>query len=55
MVSDGDLALAAFLKREFVPAGEMTQWLRAFAALAENLDSVPSTCIRQLPTTYNSH
>lgn len=53
--SAGDLALAAWLnglpKKGVCTAGETTQWLRAFAALAENLDSVPSTYCRQLPTT----
>lgn len=55
MVSSSDSWLHRLHKKGVCTAGETTQWLRAFAALAENLDSVPSTYIRQLPTTYNSH
>jgi hypothetical protein len=35
-------------------AGEMTQWLRALAALAEDSNSIPSTHIWQLINTHNS-
>lgn len=32
----------------------MVQWLKALAALPEVPSLVPSTCVRQLPTAYNS-
>lgn len=35
-------------------AGEMAQWVRALSALPEELNSIPSTQVRQLTTPYNS-
>lgn len=32
----------------------MTEWPQAYTALAEDLSSVPSTCITWFTTAYNS-
>lgn len=36
-------------------AGEVDQWLRAYAALTEDQSLVPGTYVRRLTTTYNSN
>lgn len=41
-------------KKPWVVAREMTKWLRALAALKEDLGSIPSAHVRKLTTTYTS-
>lgn len=36
-------------------AREMAQWLKVVAALPQDLSLIPSTHVRQLTTTCNSH
>lgn len=47
-------ALWNFLKNRHLGTGDMAQLLKVFTALAEDPRLVPSTCVRQFITTYNS-